>query len=981
MIINKYLIMWLPFDTSRDEDKAGNASVSWYAGGTLNSSIVFHGANSNYFSSESMYPMAPINLGGQDFTVDFWVNPKEVSSITATDIRGIFSISEIFSSSIKTLLQISNSPKTGKFYFYYSSDGTCDSTKLVEAELTLTALSQWVHVAIVYKDSNSTITVYLNGQSQTVCQLSAPITRQGVYPILGKGVKESSTGYTDSYGTCYIDEFTLYDDKALYSSNFTPPTTSFYDEPYTVVVKADTSRKIVGKWRYENPGRADLLTTANGTTVTNLTPEQSVTGVAFYQPDKTACFGIFPEKEIWIKCDIYTTANYSNNDRIRIYSDDSSNANGFSTDPTITNRYAIWHNGTSKTGGYSLGANKRRPFWMHMVSDANDGLIDCLIGNEEFSYIGNVNNGNDFSNLYIQMDGSNIYVSNLIISNEPLEFYEGYVLNFYDTERILTGSAETFIYDLMRRIVRTEGLDADCSRVLVKTVTPKSDLERDIIKTFEFSCDTCRQIPHSVSNNDSTLQSVSISLQEQQLTDNVTFTHIGNADIMSAVNMQFLDYVTDGRVEETSTRGVLQTCKCTCDIDEILYKQMAYEVSESDWEWTPEYEDAVDEYNATHEDTVEKVPSAPASAHITSIANSLGKNISLKFDDYISTMDVKVQSGTNYAGLISELFGWTSRLPQRMINCYMRGDTIYVIQRGHEDHVVVLDNQELTVHTVTKKIIRTTWGSDPKTETEVKPVYDTWASPELTPFPPQSQEPSPEGGDILGDDGLVQRTTVEHGDERVETTYEYEELDGGKKYLYRETAVTYVNGVQTDEVVTTHDRVSYGQSQITATDDSGILGSVVSPSDFDDRVTPYQYQGMMSGNGSYKEGFVGGYDSNGHFYPYVWDADGQRYLQTGYSSHEKKLGEYTRTINGVALIDTSFPVDGDALLQELTNDIRWLDRKTEESVTLELYDYNHVIDFNDRISWHGNIYYLRSNTVSITENIRNKQTLEFVRWY
>jgi hypothetical protein len=445
--------------------------------------------------------------------------------------------------------------------------------------------------------------------------------------------------------------------------------------------------------------------------------------------------------------------------------------------------------------------------------------------------------------------------------------------------------------------------------------------------------------------------------------------------------MQFLDYATYGRIEETSTRGILQTCKCTCDIDEILYHQMAYEVSSTDWEWTPEYEDAVDEYNATHEDTVEKVPSAPASAHITSIANSLGKNVSLKFDDYISTMDVKVQSGTNYAGLISELFGWTSRLPQRMINCYMRGDTIYVIQRGHEDHVVVLDNQDLTVHTVMKKIVRTTWGSNPKTETEVKPVYDKWASPEYTPFPPQDQEPSPESGDILGDDGLVQKTTVEKGSERVETTYEYEEADDGKKYLYRETAVTYVNGVQVDEVVTTHDRVSYGQTQVTSTDESGVLGSVVSPSDFDDRITPYQYQNMMSGAGGYREGFVGGYDSNGNFYPYVWDADGQRYLQTGYSSHEKKLGEYRRTVSGVSLIDTSFPVDGDALLQELTNDIRWLDRKTEESVTLELYDYNHVIDFNDRISWHGNIYYLRSNTVSITENIRNKQTLEFVRWY
>jgi hypothetical protein len=263
----------------------------------------------------------------------------------------------------------------------------------------------------------------------------------------------------------------------------------------------------------------------------------------------------------------------------------------------------------------------------------------------------------------------------------------------------------------------------------------------------------------------------------------------------------------------------------------------------------------------------------------------------------------------------------------------------------------------------------------------VTPIYDRWVSPELTPFPPEQEEPQPGGGVSLDDEGLVQKTTVEHGSEVVETTYEYEDMGGGKKFLYKETAVTYSNGTKVDEVVTIHNPVSYGQSQITSYDEDSVLGSVVSPSDFDDRITPYDYQGMMSGSGSYMEGFTGGYDYNGHYYTYVYDADGNRYLQTGYSSNEKKIGEYTHTIPGNALIDTSFPVDGDALLEELTDDIRWLDRKTEESVTLELYDYNHVIDFNDKISWHGNIYHLRSNSIMITESIRNKQTLEFVRWY
>jgi folylpolyglutamate synthase/dihydropteroate synthase len=65
----------------------------------------------------------------------------------------------------------------------------------------------------------------------------------------------------------------------------------------------------------------------------------------------------------------------------------------------------------------------------------------------------------------------------------------------------------------------------------------------------------------------------------------------------------------------------------------------------------------------------------------------------------------------------------------------------------------------------------------------------------------------------------------------------------------------------------------------------------------------------------------------------------------------------------------------------LTQAIMWLDRKTEESVKVDLYDYPHLIDFNDRIVFEGNTYYLRSNTFTMNERIINRQSLEFVRWY
>jgi hypothetical protein len=979
-MIYKDLTSWLRFNNSVTEDFMQN-TVTVVGTPSVASTNAKSGNALQLDGSSGCVYLDNIELGGQDFTIDFWCY---LDSSSAENSR-LIAIRNSTTGYMMVTLQRGSGNIIKMWYNNY--EGCTQDSGTTKTYTNASNLDNLIHIAIVYQNkvgtslSQPTFRVYINGTQRMVA---------GNYAT-GYIAQNCKIEIGGLYGGSQImigalDEIALHNGVRLWTDSFTPPAAAYYDSLKFGFDTRLTVRNPPMEWRYSNPGDGSLLT-LSATTVADPYRNKTVTKTGFYQGSRQACFGIAATKEIWIRCDICGT-QYNASNRFRIYSEDSLGVNGICTQGAASPYFAIFYNDSnSKVASLQPMNRIIYTIWMHMKSDATDGVIEYRVYNDDYnidyydSYRGNVNGGADFANFYIQMDGKYIIASNIIISNSPVDISEGWLANTHDTELTIVNSAPMIgRFDTDLQINAESLFYFDTSLNIIQQTKQKFDTSLEICKTIEGRFDTVINIPHKISDSDSSLQNVTIGLQEQQLTDNITFTHIGDAGIMSAVDMSFLDYVTIGRIEETSTRGILQTCKCTCDIDAILYQQMAYSVPSSDWEWTPEYEDAVDEYNATHEDEVNKVPSAPASAHITSIANVLGKNLSLQFDDFISTMDTTVSSGTNYAGLISELFGWTSRLPQRMINCYMRGDTIYVIQRGHESHTVVLDNLKMTVHTINKKIVRTTWGSDLSSETEVKPVYDRWTSPELTPFPPQEEEPSPSGGGTIGDDGLVQKTTVEHGGEVVETTYEYEELDDGKKYLYRETAVTYVNGTKIDEVVTTHDRVSYGQSQVITTDDSGVLGSVVSPSDFDDRITPYQYQGMMSGSG-YQEGYVGGYDSNGHYYPYVYDADGNRYLQTGHTGNEKKLGEYRRTVSGIALIDTSFPVDGDALMQELTDAIRWLDRKTEETVSLDIYDYNHVIDFNDKIVWHGNIYYLRANTVTMNQSIKNKQTLEFVRWY
>lgn len=660
-------------------------------------------------------------------------------------------------------------------------------------------------------------------------------------------------------------------------------------------------------------------------------------------------------------------------------------------------------------------------------------------------YKGNVNDGDYFNGFYMQSDNNTNLFSNVIISNRQIgldenvwdtveadaerSLYHSALLDvdlvravtinsipvdFYvDLSREISAS-QLFSLDTEREISTTLNFDVDCERITGGLLTLSIDAERkvanvvtvhfdkewgyfsgtellfdterEVICVVNFLADAVRQIPHKVTDvyipptppepspgvvppadKSAFLQSCTISLNEQQLTDNITFAFAGTCGILDAVDFQVMDYVLRGRIEETTTRGVMTTCRCTCDIDAILYQQLAYRIPESKWEWTEEYLEYLRKCggatpsDADYEEAdLKAIPSAPASAHISEIAAALGKNVSLQFTDYISTMSTEVTSGTNYAGLIEELFGWTSRIPQMMINCYMRDDTIFVVQRGHETNVVNLDGQKLSGHAITKRLMRTTWGSDPWSKTEVQPYYDSWNENVKEPL----AEDEDQSGTTYNDEGLVEETTVTHGDEVVVTRYSYTTLENGQKFLQQEVATTYNKGSKVDEVVTIHDPVRNTQSHVYAVDEYGVLGGVVTSSNNDDRVTPWQ-----NAHTEYKSGAI------------VRDSDGNRYLLTRIIHHQDEIAMKRRTINGVALIDTTFPVDGQSYLEALTQAIMWLDRKTEETIKVDLYDYPHVIDFNDRIIFDGNTYFLRSNTLTINEKTVNRQSLELVRWY
>ena len=215
--------------------------------------------------------------------------------------------------------------------------------------------------------------------------------------------------------------------------------------------------------------------------------------------------------------------------------------------------------------------------------------------------------------------------------------------------------------------------------------------------------------------------------------------------------------------------------------------------------------------------------------------------------------------GVTYNDLIRDVFGWSSRVPHQLINCYIRDGKLFVIQRGHESHTIDISDAKKTMPVITKELVRTTWGSTP------------WSKTETTEF-------------------------------------------------------------------------QYTGWQAGIPDDVTISGSSDTQSGGSD---------TQSGGSDTQSGGE-------------WTTD-------------KETWELTT--NGLSLYDSSFPIHDEATLIKVTKALKWLNRKTQETLNISLYEFPHLIDFDDRVVFNGNEYFLVNNTATTTPRIFNEQNLTLVRWY
>lgn len=173
----------------------------------------------------------------------------------------------------------------------------------------------------------------------------------------------------------------------------------------------------------------------------------------------------------------------------------------------------------------------------------------------------------------------------------------------------------------------------------------------------------------------------------------------------------------------------------------------------------------------------------------------------------------------------------------------------------------------------------------------------------------------------------------------------YITLPNGEKFLANEATEQYEDGDLVDSTMTTHSPSRLGQTHVVKITADGIAGEAFGQDTGDDRITPYKQ----------RRSFM---------------------IELSQTTTKK-----TNTIKGRTTFDTSFPVHDEKTLENLTKIIETLNRTIKTTLSITLYGFPHLINFNDCILFEGEKYCLVSNTARMNSRVKNEQNLVLVnRW-
>lgn len=733
--------------------------------------------------------------------------------------------------------------------------------------------------------------------------------------------------------------------------------------------------------RYANRGEATGLY-AGGTVSTSATYSLTGTAVTGIRSDKATTLESlgFPAatNEIWARLDVYGQCDF---DFAVFWDGATSNAIGIiggTSTADIYYRNASGDRVYTSIYNSAVSANTLHTWKIHISPTVVEVWLDGVqkvarTGTSSVSEITSIRT-KVYTNHYV----SNIIVANYDCTNETLAGWTGTLqadtVRFLgnavaisaDTLRTLTAGQEVTLHgDTLRTIangVKLQGdtlrtltndsqvtLSADTLRRLGTTVSLKADTTRNVINRVTIHADAVRNIPRVIENyTGSGIQSVSLTLAEKTLSDTFRMVTANPFSLQDTVQGRLLDFPYTFKVETTSQRDLMQTLTGMYDVDTLLYNPIKYTVTNDEKE-TYRAKITNDTYG-----TQGIIRGVRASTIARKCCAGINKNAVIAFDDFFPS-SAQDEAITNYQSILSGVFSWTSQVPRRQINVFMRQGNVHFLQRGHESGVINLDSYTHTRPTVDRSLVRTMWARERdfyNPMTGSSGVWGDWyivsmTDPDINHGGAGAQVPER----TISGDGLVQSTVerVQSEDGEIVITTEYDYTDTGRtKFLTREIITKVQNGELIEKRTIDHFPLENGQRYSVSYDDEGNTASGLGTYPFADSMNEYAEE--------------------------TW---------------ELTRGGHWVTNNGDTMQDSNkFPVNDRDTVAALYAELKWMNRRTQETVSLDVVgnvvdgvsEITHVFDFLTRYQLGGAEYYLVSNTVNFNPR-QLIQTLTLVRWY
>lgn len=667
--------------------------------------------------------------------------------------------------------------------------------------------------------------------------------------------------------------------------------------------------------KYTNRGVIDNRLFFNGTETTDSAKTSTgtaVVGVQEYEYTSFTSLGFSASlAEVWVRLDWYIGDLENELGTIGFSLDAGQRYLGFG----INDRYISWHNGGSYDN-FDIGAP-----WGCTDDAINKIVIHIDVTGDAFE---------------LYLDDTLIYSANNVGFTTSIDSMDIF-------------SAED---DALSNIIIA---DYDCSQETLAgfDVVVHADAVRNIQRSIVVHADAVRNIPYMITNwTNSGIQSMTLTLAEKTLSDTFRMVSVRDfAYISSMLEGTLLDFPFKFRVESISSSGILRTLGGMYDVDELLYAPIKYTISQE--------EKSTYRAKITNETygTAGVVTGATAQTIARKCCAGIGKTAVCNFDDFYPT-SAQSETVTNYQSVLTGVFAWTSQVPRRQINVFIRGDNVYFLQRGKEASVIDLDDFPHTVPMHEQSIVRTMWAREADFVNgnggfSSAANWGDWYIQSISnPNINQGGQGTMPPDVTLDSDGLVERT-VEHVDNAegelvVTTDYEYTST-GRSKFLTREITTTRQNGEIIEQRTIDHYPLENGQRYSVGHDADG---------------------NTSSGLGAYPYA-----DSMNKYAGEVW---------------QLVRGGHWVTNNGDTMHDSNaFPVNDRATVAAIYNELKWMNRRTMERVSLQVIgtveagesvDVTHVFDFDARYELDGVVYFLVSNTVSWTPR-EFVQSIQLVRWY